>query len=235
MNKKSAVWVTGASTGIGKALAVKFAKSNHNVIASARRVELIEQFINVEKLDGNLLAFKNNVANKDEVFSFVSKLQNEYKIDCLINNAGISSFKPFIKNSFSDIEEIIDTNLKGSIYTIKSVLPQMIKNNSGVIINILSVVANKVFTNSSLYSASKTGLQAFSKVLREELRANNIRIINIYPGATSTEIWPDKVLNTQSEKMMTPENLANFIYDIYSNSQYMSPEEIEVKPITGDL
>ena len=108
-------------------------------------------------------------------------------------------------------------------------------NNYGVIINILSVVANKVFTNSSLYAASKTGLQAFSKVLREELRDNNIKIINIYPGATSTEIWPDKVLNTHSGKMMTPKNLANFIYDIYTNSKYMSPEEIEVKPITGDL
>jgi NADP-dependent 3-hydroxy acid dehydrogenase YdfG len=232
---ESAVWVTGASAGIGKALAIKFANNSHQVIASARRVELIEKFIEEKKLNGKILAFKNNVAERDEVFSFVSRLQNEFKISCLINNAGISSFKPFVENKISDIEEIIDTNLKGSIYTIKSVLPSMIENNSGVIINILSVVAHKVFTNSSLYAASKTGLQAFSKVLREELRGNNIKIINIYPGATSTEIWPDKVLNTHSEKMMTPKSLANFIYDIYTNSKYISPEEIEVKPITGDL
>ena len=235
MSKKSSVWVTGASAGIGRALAVKFASSNQYVIASARRVELIEKFIHEEKLKGKILALKNNIAEREEVFNFVSKLQNEYQIDCLINNAGISSFKPFVENNISDIEEIIDTNLKGSIYAIKSVLPSMIENNYGVIINILSVVANKVFTNSSLYAASKTGLQAFSKVLREELRDNNIKIINIYPGATSTEIWPDKVLNTHSGKMMTPKNLANFIYDIYTNSKYMSPEEIEVKPITGDL
>lgn len=232
---ENAVWITGASSGIGKALAIKFAKSNHKIIATARRLELIEKFISEEKLNSNAKSFVNDVSKRDEVFKFVSELQDEYKIDCLINNAGVSSFKPFIENSVPDIDEIIDTNLKGSIYTIKAVLPQMIKNNSGVIINILSVVANKVFTNSSLYAASKTGLQAFSKVLREELRGNNIRIINIYPGATSTDIWPDKVLSTQANKMMSPENLADFIYDIYSNTQFISPEEIEVKPITGDL
>ncbi len=232
---ENAVWVTGASAGIGRALAITFANNNNRVIASARRVELIEKFIEEEKLKGKILAFKNNVAERDEVFNLVSKLQNQFKINCLINNAGISSFKPFVENNISDIEEIIDTNLKGSIYTIKSVLPSMIEHNSGVIINILSVVAHKVFTNSSLYAASKTGLQAFSKVLREELRGKNIRIINIYPGATSTDIWPDTVLNTHSNKMMTPKSLANFIYDIYTNSKYMSPEEIEVKPISGDL
>ena len=119
MSKKSSVWVTGASAGIGRALAVKFASSNQYVIASARRVELIEKFIHEEKLKGKILALKNNIAEREEVFNFVSKLQNEYQIDCLINNAGISSFKPFVENNISDIEEIIDTNLKGSIYAIK--------------------------------------------------------------------------------------------------------------------
>ncbi len=92
------------------------------------------------------------------------------------------------------------------------------RNKSGTIINILSVAAKKIFTNSSIYAASKAGLEIFSKVLREEVRENNIRIINIYPGATSTEIWPENAINKFSDKMMTPEKLADFIYDIYSNS-----------------
>jgi len=235
LNKKSAIWITGASSGIGKSLAIKFADSDHKVIGSARRIELINEFREELRNPDNLIANKNNVSNSEEVFSLASKLQKDYKIECLINNAGITSFKPFTENSSSDIEEIIDTNLKGSIYTIKSVLPQMIENNSGVIINILSVAANKIFENSSLYAASKAGLKTFAQVLREEVRDKNIRIINIYPGATSTEIWPNSVLQNHSDKMMSSEQLANLVYDIFSNSKYISPEEIEVKPITGDL
>jgi short-subunit dehydrogenase len=111
----------------------------------------------------------------------------------------------------------------------------MIENKSGTIINILSVAAKKIFTNSSIYAASKAGLELFSKVLREEVRELNIRIINIYPGATSTEIWPENAIDKFSDKMMSPEKLANFIYDIYANTSDLSPEEVVVRPITGDL
>ena len=86
-------------------------------------------------------------------------------------------------------------NLLGSIYTTKAVLPEMIKRKSGTIINILSVAAKTVFTNSSIYTASKSGLEAFGKVLREEVREYNIRVINIFPGATATEIWSKEALD----------------------------------------
>jgi len=229
------VWITGASAGIGKALAIKFANQNHKVIGTARRLELVEEIRDATKFPSNILPRKNNVAIYSDVDKIVKEIQSEHNIHCLINNAGVTSFKPFIENSINDIDDIINTNLKGAIYTIKSVLPQMIKNNSGIIFNILSVAAVKIFANSSIYAASKAGLEAFSKVIREELRENNIRLINIYPGATATDIWPEQAFNKFSDKMMTPENLANLVYDIYSNSQFLSLEEIVVRPITGDL
>jgi len=210
----SAIWITGASSGIGKALAIKFANKNHLVVGTARRIDLIEQIRNDLIEPKNLIVFKNDISNNEEITELTSTLQ---------------------ENSLVDIEQIIDTNLKGSIYAIKSVLPQMIENNSGTIINILSVAANKIFQNSALYAASKAGLKAFSKVIREELRDKNIKIINIYPGATVTEMWAQSVIDDNSDKMMSTEHLANFIYDVYSNSKFISPEEIEVKPITGDL
>jgi short-subunit dehydrogenase len=223
------------SSGIGKSLAIKFANNNHLVIGSARREnaasEIKKQIDNPE----NFKYFVNDISDPKSVNSISVKIQNEYYIDCLINNAGITSFKPFVENKESEIESIIDTNLKGPIYAIKSVLPEMINKQSGIIINILSVAAKKVFTNSSLYSATKSGLESFSKALREELREHNIKIINVYPGATSTEIWPESTIQDLSDKMMNADNLANLIFDLYSNSSYLSPEEIVVRPISGDL
>lgn len=232
MEKDNAIWITGASTGIGKYLAIKFANNNYNVVGSGRRNG------NSEELYGdtpNIIYHQSDVSKLNDVLSCSEELQKKYNINCLINNAGVTSFKPFTENSFEEIEKIIDTNLKGSIYTIKSILPQMMENKSGTIINILSVAAKKIFTNSSVYAASKSGLEIFSKVLREELREHNIRIINIYPGATSTEIWPDDAIEKFSDKMMTPEKLADFIYEIYSSPSSIGPEEIVVRPITGDL
>lgn len=233
--KQKAVWITGASTGIGKSLAIKFANNNHYVFGSARRSE---PFKNIDLKINDIGKFKyieNDVSNYDQVVSVCNKINEKFEINCLINNAGISSFKPFIENSLEEIENIIKTNLNGSIYTIKAVLPGMIEKKSGTIINILSVAAKKIFTNSSIYAASKAGLEIFSKVLREEVRGSNIRIINIFPGATATEIWPENAISEFSDKMMTPENLADFIYNVYSDSSSISPEEIVVRPITGDL
>lgn len=232
MNQKT-VWITGASAGIGKALSIKFTNKNHFVFGSGRRKN---PFNNINGFNKNNFKYlQNDVSNYEEVISAYNEINKDFQIDCLINNAGISSFKPFIENTQEDIDTILKTNLNGSIYTIKSVLPKMIKRKSGTIINILSVASKKIFTNSSIYAASKAGLENFSKVLREEIREYNIRIINIYPGATATEIWPESAINNFSDKMMSPADLANFIYDVYSNTSSLSPEEIIVRPITGDL
>ena len=233
--KPNAVWITGASAGIGKALSIKFANNNFQVFGSARRKSALSNS-ELGLNDSDKFEYvENDVSNYEQVSNLSKEIQQSYNLECLINNAGVTSFKPFIENSVEEIDKIIKTNLNGSIYTIKSVLPQMMENKSGTIINILSVAAKKIFTNSSIYASSKAGLEIFSKVLREELREYNIRIINVYPGATSTEIWPENTLEQFSDKMMSPEKLANFIYNIYANSAELTPEEIVVRPITGDL
>ena len=226
--KKKAIWITGASSGIGKSLTLKFADSGFNVIGSARRKELIKQ-------NSKIHAVKNDVSNFNDVAEIYNKLKEEFEIDCLINNAGVTAFKSFVDTSIDEINRIVNINLLGAIYTTKVVLPEMIKRNKGTIINILSVAANTIFTNSTVYSASKAGLEMFAKVLREEVRDSNIRIINIFPGATATEIWPETALQKFSSKMMQPEKLSDLIYQIYQSDFSLSPEEITIRPIGGDL
>ncbi|MBK8945651.1 MAG: SDR family NAD(P)-dependent oxidoreductase [Ignavibacteriae bacterium] len=235
MGKQNAVWITGASSGIGKELAKKFSESNFNVIASARRIEQIEKINGEKKSSAKIIPLQNDISDFTDLSEKIINLKNEFNINCLINNAGITSFKPFVENSIEEIENIINVNLLGAIYSTKLVLPEMIENKSGTIINILSVAAKTVFTKSSVYAASKAGLDYFSKVLREEVRNHNIKIINIFPGATSTEIWPSNVLIKYSDKMMNPENLAELIFNLVNTDKNLVAEEIVVRPITGDL
>jgi 3-oxoacyl-[acyl-carrier protein] reductase len=232
-DKKKAIWITGASSGIGRALTIKFAENGFIVLGTARRFELLEEI--KKEFPGNFYPFKLDVADSSSIEKFFYEISDSVDIECLINNAGVTSFKNAVDNSVDEIKKIIETNLLGSIYTIKTVLPGMIEQNGGTIINILSVVTEKIFTASSAYSASKSGLLAYTKVLREEVRDNNIRIINVSPGATITPIWSDGVLKKYSERMMNPESIARIIFSLYSEKGNLVTEDVVIRPIKGDL
>lgn len=235
-DKQNITWITGAATGIGRALSTVFVKNGLNVLGSSRKESQLERFqkeLSSEK--GNFIFEPADISKKDDLKKIIEKVGKNYNIDCLINNAGLTAFKLVTDTTSKEVEEIISANLIGAIHTTKSVLPQMIERNKGTIINILSAAATKVFTKSGVYAASKAGLLAFSNVLREELRGTNIRIINVLPGATKTPIWPNHVLEKSTGKMMSPEELAKIIFEFYSIKSNMVVEEITVKPVTGDL
>jgi len=139
------------------------------------------------------------------------------------------------ENSVKEIDDVINTNLLGSIYTIKAVLPHFIRNGEGTIINVLSVVTEKTFTNSSVYSASKMGLLGYARVLREEVRKYNIRVINVIPGATETPIWTREMRDDNSERMMNPESIARLMVSAFLQSDNLVVEDIVVRPLQGDL
>ena len=129
MATKDGIWITGASSGIGKAIALEFAKIGCNVFVSARRAQELERLKDEAGKSGeNIFIFPCNVASSANVDQTVKKIISEFEITCLINNAGITSFKHAFDNSTNEINDIINTNLLGSIYTIKSVLPTFIKN-----------------------------------------------------------------------------------------------------------
>ncbi len=232
----SVVWITGASSGIGKAVTMEFASHNLTVAASSRNKDsLIKTKKEVENLKSPIDIYPLDVTKYSDVEAAINKITEENKISCLINNAGATSFKLAEENTIKEIREVLDTNLLGSINMIKAVLPKMIAQKDGTIINILSVAANTTLTKSSAYAASKAGLRAYAQVLREEVRQYNIRVINILPGATRTPIWPNEALEKYGERMMSPAELARLIYNIYSIKSNLVPEEIQIRPIKGDL
>lgn len=232
--EKAGIWITGASSGIGIATLKEFVSVGCNVFASARRVSELNRLIGNDNKD-QIGIYPCNVASRANVDQTFKKISKEYNINCLINNAGITSFKTAEENSIKEIDEIINTNLLGSIYTIKSVLPHFKKIGGGTIINVLSVVTKKTFTNSSAYTASKMGLLGYARVLREEVRDYNIRVINIIPGATDTPMWARETREENSNRMMSPESIARLMVSAFLQSDNLVVEDIVVRPLQGDI
>jgi short-subunit dehydrogenase len=232
--EKIGVWITGASSGIGKAAVKEFASVGINIFASARRVTELER-LKEEINSDHLEIFPCNVASQANVDQTFKKITTENQINCLVNNAGITSFKSAEDNTIKEIDDIINTNLLGSIYTIKSVLPHMKKIGGGTIINILSVVTQKTFTNSSVYTSSKMGLLGYLKVLREEVRDYKIRVLNIIPGATESAMWTREMREEHAHRMMNPESIARLMVSSFLQKDNLVTEEIIVRPIEGDL
>lgn len=243
MNKKNftiykpVVWVTGASRGIGREVAKEFASHGYKVCISARnKKELAKVAREIRDLGGNVYVFPMDISRYHSFPRVHKKIREEAgEVDILINNAGLTSFKPFIETENLAIKKIIETNLIGPIFLIKEVLPYMVKKKKGSIINIISMVAKNTYKGSSVYTASKSGLLGFGNVIREELRTQRIKVINIIPGATETDIWHPAVKKKYGWRMMSPKSVAEAIVNAYQTSDDLNVEEIIVRPLLGDL
>ncbi len=236
MNQK-VVWITGASTGIGKEIASEFSKAGHIVVVSARRKSRLVRVVSeIKYADREAAAFVCNVMSERSIQITSKRIREKYgSIDLLINNAGVTVFKSFMETKTFDYDNVIDTNLRGAFLCMKSVLPQMIKKKKGHIINILSVAANTAFENSAVYAASKAGLLAMSNSLREEVRRYNIKISNILPGAVETPMWDSRSRQRYKNRMMSPVDIAKITLDVFQQPRKVLIEDVIVRPVKGDV
>ncbi len=230
------VWITGASKGIGKAIAEESLREGHKVAASARDRALLDSISVDTAHSDSLFRVPLDVSSFQNV-NDAAQLINEKlgSIDVLINNAGVTKFKPIPDTSIDEFNEIIDVNLKGVVYGVKAVLPHMEKQKNGWIINIISVTVNKIFTNSGAYAASKAGVLALTNVLREEVRDQGIKVTSIVPGATYTEMWPKGIRDKYGERMMSPDDVAKLVVSMLHTPEKIMLEEITLRPQSGDL
>ncbi len=184
------VFITGATSGIGKSTAYAFAAEGSNLILCARRYELlkeIEQDI-INKYRVKIYSFKLDVRNREDVIKAISDFPKEWKkIDILVNNAGLGrNFSPLYMDNPEGWEEMIDTNVKGLLYVTREVIPLMIKNGSGHIINLGSIAGHEAYPNGAVYCSTKFAVAAITKSIRAELVDKNIRVSTVDPGAVET-------------------------------------------------
>lgn len=183
--------VTGGSRGIGKCMVENFAKDGYNVILnynkSEKQAKQIKQNLAEEGIEIDI--FKADISKQDEVKKLVEFTLNKYEnIDVLINNAGIARLHLFTDVTEEEWDEIMNTNLKSAFFTTQEVLPNMIHNKKGCIINISSIWGLVGASCEAVYSASKAGLDGLTKALAKELGPSNIRVNGIAPGIIDTEM-----------------------------------------------
>ena len=189
MNK--IVLITGASSGIGKACAIKFASAKNSLIITGRRIEKLSKLKDeLEKEYGiKVLTLCFDVQDRKAVVTVFKGLPNQWKkIDILINNAGLALGRDSFENAdLDDWETMLNSNVHGLLYVSKSVLPFMLAQKKGHIINIGSVAGKEVYEKGNVYCASKFAVDAITKAMRIDLLKNNIKVTGIHPGAVETE------------------------------------------------
>ncbi len=190
------VWITGASSGIGRALARKFAKENANLILSSRNTSELEKLKSEIQTDNNKVIIEALDLTKQETFKeIVSKVISEFEsIDLLINNGGISQRSLVEDTSLEVDRKLMEVNFFGTVALTKAVLPYMLKNRGGQIAVVTSVVGKFGFPLRSAYSASKHALQGFFDTLRAETQDRGIKVSIIIPGRINTNISVEAIV-----------------------------------------
>ena len=217
--KNKIVFITGASSGIGRSTAYAFAKHGAKLILAARRIGRIKKIAQeiMNKYSANVLPLKIDVQSYNEVKSTIKKILPEWKkIDILVNNAGLSRGLNKIQNGvLKDWEEMIDTNVKGLLYVSKEVIPIMLKRKSGHIINVGSIAGHEVYPGGNVYCATKNAVDGISKSMRIDLNETPVRVSTIDPGLVETEFSLVRYRGDKKKAMTT-----------YKGMQPLSPDDV---------
>lgn len=245
MLKDKVVLITGASSGIGYSTAITLSRAGASIVAGARRTEKLDELKKViENEKGNIVTTSLDVTKKKECKSFAELALGEYgKIDVLINNAGLMPLS-FVKNlKLDEWDRMIDVNIKGVLHATAAVIPNMLSNKSGHIVNISSVAGRIVFPAGSVYCATKYAITAFSEGLRQELsQRSNIRVTCIEPGVVATELTntiTDESLKSfvdsvKNMKALEAHDISNAILYAIDSPQHVNVNEILIRPVQQD-
>ena len=205
---KTAV-VTGASRGIGRAIALMLAEKGYNLILTARNKEKLEETAALcEKFGVPCELRIADIAEETDIINLFSDIKH---LDLLVNNAGIGIFDHIENIKLDDWNKVLSTNLTGTFLCTREAFKIMKQQRSGTIINIASVVGIKGYPNQGAYSASKHGVVGLTKVLAEEGREHGIRAHVICPGGVATEMVLDARPDIPADELIAPEDVANLV------------------------
>lgn len=222
MNKT--VFITGATSGIGKSIAYIFAKNNYNLIITGRRADRLElikdDLKQLYQIDIETLAFdvRDVNATKNAVAQVIQKIS---QIDILVNNAGLAAgFNTIDEGNYDDWDTMLDTNVKGLLYVSREIIPHMKKQGFGHIINISSTAGKDAYPKGNVYCASKHAVDALSKSMRIDLLPYGIKVTSINPGACETEFALVRFKGDEEKAKkvyegftpLTPDDIADAVY-----------------------
>lgn len=234
---RKTVLVTGASRGIGKAIAVKFAKKNYNVVINCVRSEdrLLQTKKEIESYQVPCLAFLGDMGDMQQCQALFEKIKKQFgTVDVLVNNAGISYIGLLQDMTSEDWDKVIRTNLTSVFNCSKLAIPDMVAQKYGKIINISSVWGNVGASCEVAYSATKGGINAFTKALAKELAPSNIQVNAVACGAIATEmnqfLEEDELISLVEEiptgRLGRAEEVADLVYHLGYKNAYLTGQII---------
>ena len=233
-------FITGATSGIGKATAKLFAKKNINLVLCGRRTAQLQELKDELSKLTNVHTLTFDIRFNNDVITAINSLPEDFKnIDILINNAGNAHGLSTIQDgSIEDWDAMIDGNVKGLLYVSKAIMPKMIENNSGFIVNIGSIAGKEVYPNGNVYCASKFAVNALNKAMRIDLNKHNIRVSAIHPGAVETEFSDVRFKGDtkkaesvyQGYNALQAEDIADIIYFVITRPYHVNIEDLIVYP-----
>jgi 3-oxoacyl-[acyl-carrier protein] reductase len=222
--------ITGASRGIGFAIARRLGKMGARVSICARDQAKLDQTASVLRGEGiETLAIRADVARSDQISALIQKTQQELgPIDILVNNAGIGLFGPFHEFGEADWNAVLDTNLKSVFLMSRAVAPEMMRRQTGHIVNISSLAGKNTFANGAIYCASKWGLMGLSGSMAEDLRGYGVRVSAICPGSVATEFSGQS--GKSQSKILQPEDVAHAVAALVTQSSESFISEVHIRP-----
>ncbi|MBX7150515.1 SDR family NAD(P)-dependent oxidoreductase [bacterium] len=225
--------ITGATKGIGAALVEAFIERQFEIIAVAKTQQRLDQ---LTRRFNSIHPFVCDVASVADVTKTFEAIRSvTHQIDVMINNAGIGYFEPITETSIEHWQQTIGINLTGAFLMTQRAIPLLRQSDRPHIFNIVSTAGKKGFPNCGAYSASKFGLLGFTEVLREEMRAFNIKVTAVIPGAVNTPFWEEQNSNFDTSKMLETQDVAKAVLFAYEQSLNNTIEEITLKPSIGDF
>jgi len=229
--------ITGATQGIGKAIAERFLEEGWSIAICARSWEDLQQ-VQLEWTSNfphqQIYVFKADLSIKEEVLSFSSFVLSHFQtIDVLVNNAGIFMPGKLAEEVDGQLEMMISVNVYSAYYLTRALLPNMRNNKKGHVFNMCSVASLKAYDNGGSYSISKYALMGFSDNLRHELIGTGIRVTALMPGATMSRSWANTPVD--KDRLMPAKDVASMVWATYQLAQNTDVETIVMRPILGDF
>jgi len=227
------ILITGASRGIGRAIAVRLAQNNRHLLLHGRDKRALEETSSlVQQRGAQTETLICDLATPDQVQAMAQQIGTK-PLNALINNAGIAVVKPLAEHSLEDWQQTLAVNVTAPFLLTKLLFPYMPRGGS--IVNILSIAAKVGFPGWSSYGMSKAAHDGFAKAVREELRPKGIRVINIYPASTDTDIWKAVPGEWPRERMLRPESIADAVAMALAQPDDVLVEDISLGSMGGTL
>lgn len=229
--------ITGASKGIGKAIAEKLAQEGFNIAICSRNLEQLEKTageIRRQNPGVQVLAIPADMGKPADVLDFAARVKAAFPVtDILVNNAGLFVPGSVLEQEDGLLENLMQLNLYSAYHLTRQLLPGMKAQRKGHIFNLCSVASYKAYPNGGAYSITKFALLGFSRNLREELKPHNVKVTTLSPGPTLTASWDG--FEGPPDRMMEPADVANLLWAAYTLSAQAVVEEVLMRPMLGDI